>query len=450
MDKTHEVFQSVLKEITPGREEEKENRKMTAEMLGRIRRQVPACVEVRLMGSVAKGTDLKGKRDFDVFMLFPKAYSHHEMSMLGLHYARKAVGRDEWTIGYAEHPYLRALVKGHRIDIVPCYKIASIKEKGSSVDRSQLHTQYVNRRMTDAQRGDVRLLKQFMKALGVYGAELRVEGFSGYLCELLVLHYCSLEKLMKAAASEWDRPVIDIEKHHKADLREIFDAPLIVIDPVDEKRNVAAVVSQTSLNRFIFACRQFLKKPNRSFFFPKKKVQKADVLRKLIKERKTKLIAICFSAPKVVEDVLWPQLKKTSLSIRRVLQALEFEVFGCYHWSDGKQCVILLELSEDRLPAVKEVIGPSVKFSKDVDEFVREHRNALNVHIEHDKIVAVEHRGTMNAEEAVKKILKQPERHGIPENFHVLVKRSKFLSLNALLGKEYIEFVSDYFTRSVV
>lgn len=450
MNRTREVFGSVLKEITPNEMEERENRRMAKEMVARIKKEVPACVDVRLMGSVAKGTDLKGKKDFDVFMLFPKEYSHREMSILGLNYARKAVAPDKWTIGYAEHPYLRAIVKGHRVDIVPCYKIADIEEKASSVDRSQLHTQYVNRRITNAQRGDVRLLKQFMKALGVYGAELRIEGFSGYLCEILILHYGSLEKLMKAAAHEWERPIMDIEKHHKVDLGEIFDAPIIAIDPVDKKRNIAAVISQTSLNRFIFACRQFLKKPGRSFFFPKKKIQKASVLRKLILERKTKLIAIRFDAPKVVEDVLWPQLKKTAINIKRVLQTLDFEVFGCYHWSDGKQCVILLELSVDRLPAVRHVVGPSIKFSKDVDEFVKEHRKALNVHIEHDKIVAVEHRKITAAEDAVKEMLRQPEKHGIPENFHAFVKRSKFLSLNGLLGREYIEFVSDYFTRSVV
>lgn len=448
--KIDEVFRSVLKKITPDEKEKKENRRIALEMVKRIRNEVPACVEVRLMGSVAKGTNLKGKRDFDIFMLFPKEYAHSEMAMLGLNYARKAVMPDRWTIGYAEHPYLRAIVKGHRVDIVPCYKIADIKEKGSSVDRSQLHTHYVNERITNKQRGDVRLLKQFMRAFGIYGAELRVEGFSGYLCEILILHYGSLEKLMRAAAHEWEMPIIDIEKHHKIDLREIFDSPLIVIDPVDKRRNIAAVISQTSLNRFIFACRRFLKKPCKSFFFPRKRIPKAGALRKRILERKTKIIAIRFEAPKVVEDVLWPQLKKTAVNIKKFLQMWDFRVFGYYHWSDGKQCVVLLELSVDRLPAVRHVVGPSIKFSKDMEKFVKRHRKALSVHIEHNKIVAVEHRRVTSAKEAVEAILKEPEKHGIPVNFHPLVKKSKFLSLKRLLGREYIRFVSDYFMMSVV
>lgn len=100
-----------------------------------------------------------------------------------------------------------------------------------------------------------------MKNQGIYGAEIRVEGFSGYLCELLITHYDSFINLVKEAA-KWEIPtIIDVESYHpKKDLTKVFTkAPMIVIDPVDKSRNVAAVVSSTSLSIFIFACRQFLK-----------------------------------------------------------------------------------------------------------------------------------------------------------------------------------------------
>ena len=41
-----------------------------------------------------------------------------------------------------------------------------------------------------------------MKGVGVYGAEIRVGGFSGYLCELLTLSFGSFTDILKAV-SDW-------------------------------------------------------------------------------------------------------------------------------------------------------------------------------------------------------------------------------------------------------
>jgi tRNA nucleotidyltransferase (CCA-adding enzyme) len=48
--------------------------------------------------------------------------------------------------------------------------------------------------------GEVRLLKKFMKGTGVYGAEIKIGGFSGYLCELLILKYRSFAQTIEAFA----------------------------------------------------------------------------------------------------------------------------------------------------------------------------------------------------------------------------------------------------------
>lgn len=443
-------FGKVLARITPAREERERVDRLADALIERIRREVPKSVGVELMGSLAKGTNLKGTHDFDIFMLFPRSYSHREMAMLGLHYAKKAMAGNRWEVGYAEHPYLRALVQDCKVDVVPCFRISEIGEKGSSVDRSQLHTKYVNKRMGETQRGGVRLLKKFLRTLGVYGAELRVEGFSGYLCELLVLRYGSFEKALQAAA-KWDRPVIDIEGQNEGvDLRKVFDAALIVIDPVDRNRNVAAVVSQTSMNRFVLAARQFLKKPGGQFFFRETEIHGAAKLRKIAGERGTEVIVLKFCAPPVVDDVLWPQLKKTSIAVAKALQEQGFGLFGYYHWSAEGECVVLLELENARLPAVKKVIGPEVRMEKAVENFLAGHRGASNVHIEHDRIVAVEKRRVRDAKDAIVKILREAGKIGVPGNFQPLVKKAKIAGLAELMKDKYREIASDYFTRSVV
>ncbi len=450
--KMHEIFEKVLARISPSEEEREHDRRFADGIRWSIKNEVPRCIDVKLMGSVAKGTNLKTGRDFDIFILFPKHYPHHDMAMLGLHYAKKAVAEHRHEVRYAEHPYLRAVVKGFKVDIVPCYKINNIAEKGSSVDRSQLHTAYIIGNLSDEQKGGVRLLKQFMKTLGVYGAELRVEGFSGYLCELLIMKYGSLPGLMKAAAHEWDRPVIDIENHHAGkDLSKIFDSPLIVIDPVDKNRNVAAVVSHTSLNRFIFACRQFLASPSEGFFFKEKEIHSPAKLKKLMKHRKTRLFVLNFRSPDVVDDILWPQLKKTGAALTRALESEGFRVFGSYYWSDGKECLLITELSVWELPEVRRVFGPSIKFRKDVEQFIATHRDrALNIHVEHDKVLAIVPRKETSAQKTIKDFLADSGKHGVPENFKPLLKKAKFLKPEALLKKKYLEVASDYFTRTVI
>ena len=88
------------------------------------------------------------------------------------------------------------------------------------------------------------------------------EGFSGYLCELLVLHYGGFAPLLRAA-SEWGPHLkIDIE-HHAA---KEFDEPLIVIDPVDPRRNVAAAVSIDRMAEFVELARGDCEAPSETFF----------------------------------------------------------------------------------------------------------------------------------------------------------------------------------------
>lgn len=440
------VFESVLPRIRPTKQEQERDIATAERIISHIRAKVPRHIQVALMGSVAKGTNLKGNRDFDIFILFPKSYSHHEMTTLGLHYAKSAAHKYE--IAYAEHPYLKAIIGGQKVDMVPSFKIDRIEEKASSVDRSQLHTAYVNGRISDKQRDEVRLLKKFMQTLGVYGAELRVEGFSGYLCELLILHYGSLEKLMHAASS-WHRPVLDMAHTGSPDVGKLYDSPMIMIDPVDPKRNVAAVVSHTSLYRFVLACRQFLSSPSAKFFFREKEVHSKSKLAKLIAQRKTATYAILFPSPHLVEDILWPQLKKITLSLVNSLNTNDFEIFGYYYWSDGKECAILLELESGSLPYVRKLYGPAVWMQKPTEDFIRSHKSAYNLHIEHERITAMEKRQHTSAEGLIKEFIKVGANHGIPTNFAPYLSRARILPANKLLDKKHIEIISDYFTRTV-
>ena len=77
---------------------------------------------------------------------------------------------------------------------------------------------------------EIRLTKQFLKAVGAYGANSAIGGFSGYLVEILCIKYKGFLNLIKEI-SQWKPPVI-IDKMRTP------DSPIMLCDPVDKNRNV--------------------------------------------------------------------------------------------------------------------------------------------------------------------------------------------------------------------
>src|SRR5215216_4347475 len=97
---------------------------------------------------------------------------------------------------YSDHPYVEVFVKKVRVNVVPCYDVEQSKWQ-SAADRSPFHTRYISSNFDDEKRRQARLLKKFLKSVGIYGAEISTEGFSGYVSEVLVLKYSSFENLLK-------------------------------------------------------------------------------------------------------------------------------------------------------------------------------------------------------------------------------------------------------------
>ena len=164
-------------------------------------------------------------------------------------------------------PMFMPSIDGFDVDLVPCYLIENAACIKSAVDRTPFHTQYLSARIAGLE-DEVLLLKQFMKGIGVYGSELKVGGFSGYLAELLILRYGSFTDTLKAASSWRPGEIIDLERHSTVR----HDEPLIVIDPVDPARNVAAALTLDKMLQFAAASRCFLKNPDICFFFPERQM----------------------------------------------------------------------------------------------------------------------------------------------------------------------------------
>ncbi|MFC7200386.1 CCA tRNA nucleotidyltransferase [Halospeciosus flavus] len=323
------------------------------------------------VGSTARGTWISGDRDIDLFVRFPADLSRSELERIGL-----AVGNETLPEGheeYAEHPYVVGTFEGYDVDLVPCFDVEAATEIRTAVDRTPFHNAYLQERLTDDLAADVRLLKQFLKGIGAYGSNLKTRGFSGYLTELLVVEYGGFVPVLETAADEWLPPVkLDPEDH----AAETFDDPLVVIDPTDPERNVAAVVSAENVARLQHYARDLLDDPDEDRFYPDlvEPLSPADV-RVHLDRRGTTPLAVRFGAPDLVEDQLYPQLRRSLDGLERGLENAGFDVLRTATFADG-DAVLFCELAVAELPAVQRHDGPPVHVRQHAEGFYDKYEEA--------------------------------------------------------------------------
>jgi tRNA nucleotidyltransferase (CCA-adding enzyme) len=229
--------------------------------------------------------------------------------------------------------------------------------------------------LTEGLRGEVRLLKKFLKGIDAYGAEIKTGGFSGYLCELLILHHKSFIDTLSSFASYKQRITIDMEGYYKGrekELKLLFPEPLVTIDPVDKGRNVASAVQPQKLYTLVGAARAYLKKPSKTFFYqPKIKALAAETLKTELDNRGAPLIFLTLGSMEAVPDVLWGQLHKTQRALRKLAELNDFKVLRDAVWSNEKTLsVFILELEQRKLSRFKKHLGPPLKQEKECENFL--------------------------------------------------------------------------------
>ncbi len=309
-----------------------------------------------LLGSASRDTWLREEKDLDIFLAFPLEYEKKRMEEIVTGIGKKIL--KDVTKRYAEHPYVRGKFEEFDIEIVPCFGIDSPSNLKSAVDRTPFHDAFIHEHVAGKE-NDVRLLKQFLKGIGCYGAEARVEGFSGYLCELLVVKYGSFEGVLKAAWGWEPGHVVWIGETPDGEDLKKFPEPLIFIDPVDKNRNVASALSKTKLSEFIFAAGIYLEEPSNEFFFPKKRTASRKDILTIFENRKTDAVAIVFDTPDLIDDILYPQLRRAANTIKKQLERADFKVFGIDFFVRDRTC-IFIEFEGIEIPQMRLHTGPVV------------------------------------------------------------------------------------------
>ena len=397
LDKTkvsvyNDTRSKVLNLIKPSNSQINKEKEFVDSIIKKIKDLPGEHVDCLVAGSFARDTNLKDSKDFDIFVLYPPEVKTEQFVKEGLDLAKIIFKGHFSEKVYSQHPYLRGVIDGYKIEIVPAYKIDSTENLISAVDRTPFHLTYILKNIKTSQKDDVRLLKYFLKNIGCYGADSHYQAFSGYLCELLVIYYGDFLKVLEKAAN-WQTPVRIVLDSEDIEYLSPFNDPLVVIDPTDKKRNVASAVSLTQLSRFIAASRSFLQNPSLDFFTSK--IIKEQPYHQLVSWIKSfPVILVEFEVNDLVCDIVWSKTRKLSNRLTTSLETTGFSVLKSqlYYTEGDKSAYLLVLLDTLEIPKLEKAVGPNVSDIINSQKFIENNKAIFGPFVTGDRWVAIRNR----------------------------------------------------------
>lgn len=371
------LIEGILKKCTPTSEEEINLHAMA----NKVKNKIESCVteyklgskikEIVFGGSFAKGTWLKNEADIDIFIKFKNDVDYGHFEAYGKLIGMQSLKKYSPYLRYADHPYVEAYVDGVKFNIVPCFDV-SFGDWKSAADRSPFHTSYVISNLNQEKKNQVRLLKKFLKSLKIYGAEISIEGFSGYVCEVLILKFGSfLSTIQFFSTYSSDNSVISIATpdHEQEKHKRIFDSFLVILDPIDENRNLGSAISSHSVATLIQCSRKVLANPSNNYFREERVYSPSNDLKALLSSF---IMVIEFKYGDRPSDVIWGQLKKMTRSICKFVESYGFRIlkYQCNVHEKEKVCVIALLYESLTISKLSFKIGPEIFRLHDVEKFI--------------------------------------------------------------------------------
>lgn len=366
-------MKEILSQIVPSAQEKKDFHMIVKSFLTIFNKNLSHAKAI-LGGSGAKDTWLKGNTDVDVFVLYNYQrfqQKTHEISNFLEPMLKKSFPNRKITKVHGSRDYFQLSYKNIQFEVVPILKIKRAEQAKNITDISPLHARWVNQHAKKTKNA-IRLLKQFCKANRLYGAESHINGFSGYVLEILVAKYGSFFNVLKASQKWREKEVIDVSKFYKNKNAALFHlnkskllSPLIIIDPVDKLRNAAAALSTENFNVFKTLAKSYLKRPSSSFF------QKMPLNKeRLAQEAHGKNGHLLFIT-------LQPLPEKDDIAGTKIIKIMQFlsaslQPFGVHKnsWEfNPKETIIYFFIKRRELPHEQIHPGPPLKFSSFVAEF---------------------------------------------------------------------------------
>ncbi|HEY7777346.1 MAG TPA: nucleotidyltransferase domain-containing protein, partial [Nitrososphaeraceae archaeon] len=228
MNKIDSIIQKAVESSVPSKPKQSKLDKISKEIQMQIKNFKDKRISrVLLGGSYAKGTWLENDTDIDFFVIIEPHVERTEFEELGKSVGLYALKKYKPYLRYSEHPYVEGKVGETRINIVPCYRVERNKWK-SAADRSPFHTDYMQANLDENLKSQVRVLKKFLKAAGIYGSQIAVSGFSGYVTEVLILKYGSFVRVLQIFSELKPKQIISLDSPTEK-MVEKFTSPIIII-----------------------------------------------------------------------------------------------------------------------------------------------------------------------------------------------------------------------------
>lgn len=399
------IITQAKKLIIPKKTLENSKKKIANQALRLVEEQIknyPEILGVEFGGSFAKGTWLSKDADVDIFVRFKEKTSSEKFESISKDVGFSSMKKYHPYVRYSEHPYVEAKIKDTKINVVPCYEVKLGNWK-SSADRSPFHTRHMKKALTSKMKNEVRLLKTFLQTTGIYGAEVAKQGFSGYVSEVLVINYGSFENVIKSISKIKENQVIG-----KATKK--FDTPIVITDPIDSERNLAAAISVENIGKFIMNCRAFQINPSLKFFRKSRS--------KILKSNQENLLVVKFDFKPRSPDIIWGQTKRVTSALVTQLKIGGFNVLRSAGYTDEKKEAYLLFLLESiKIPEKYTKIGPDFFRENDCRSFISKNKSKAELMWigEKQKIISLEKRKNPDAVGFISDFLKNNLKTGIPK-----------------------------------
>ncbi|MBT7903263.1 hypothetical protein HN587_05350 [Candidatus Woesearchaeota archaeon] len=398
------IFATVLKRVTPS---EKKILKEVNEFITKINYELKKnnlkAVAV-LGGSIAKGTNLKGDHDCDIFVKFDVSYKNYDISSLLL----RALRPFRPNPVHGSRDYFQ-IMKTYCYEIVPVLDISIPEDAVNVTDMSPMHVTWVANRAGYTK--DIRLAKMFCKSQKVYGAESYIQGFSGHVLDILTIHYKGFVNLLKASLGWSTKEVVDAENYFKGKpylaLKELniskLDSPLVVIDPVLKDRNAAAALSLEKFELFRQAAKNFLTTPSKSFF----KLTPITIPGLKKDAGKNSLVILESKPLEGKSDVVGAKLLKVFTSIKNQVKFNDFELIDCgWEWNKTDPALFWFVFPPADISSSTTRIGPPLSETFHVEDFKRKHAKTFE---ENGRICADVKRDFKNPISFIRNVVKTDE-----------------------------------------
>ncbi len=332
-------------------------------------KQYSFVTDVVFGGSFAKGTWLKNSADIDIFVKFDSQIDFQTFENYGKEIGLNSLKNFSPYLKFADHPYVEAYVENIKINVVPCFDVKSGHWK-SAADRSPFHTTYIINNLDDYKKKQVILLKRFLKSLNIYGAEISIKGFSGYVSEVLIIKFGSfLSTLNYFSTFSIDKRIIVID-NSSINLEKLkkFNSFLIILDPIDNNRNLGAAISSLSAGLLIQYSRMFLNNPTNDYFNCYKNTY---IDSSTIDLFSFNILIVEFKCSIRSPDIIWGQLQKFINSVSKSIELNGFKILKNTCYTDEiEHCVFGFLLESIQISKLQKRIGPDIFRKSDIEKFV--------------------------------------------------------------------------------